>query len=185
MQKRHLILNLFLALFAALAVFSSGLVAQTASPENPSGNAAPAPAAPAANPASESEPASPVAPGTTEESAPAAEPTPPPGTPSPAPAPTVRTWGPDPVADDFPAFQDSLLPGIDEAKSSAGEEGGIQEALNELSSGTEEDSGGFLESLREKLGSDRTIINILVLLGLFVIYLLYRKRSRKNRRSYS
>lgn len=100
------------------------------------------------------------------------------GNPPPSPA-RPRGGG---ISDEFPVFYDRILPGIDEEevhRPAVSEE----EPVSEGDENSDEDKS-FMDSIRELFGSDKTIVNILILIALIVATLIYRTRSGKSRRRY-
>lgn len=93
-------------------------------------------------------------------------------------APEVSGAPSDPVSDSFPVMDDSLLSGWKPPVPGESPVVTVEEPPME-----KKDTRGIGQRIRESFGSDRTIINMLVLAALFVIFLFYRIRSGRNRRS--
>ena len=95
----------------------------------------------------------------------------------------------DGIADGVVPFEENLIPGIEKevikgspATAQAGST--AQEAqVVAPNAPPERPSKGWYESLKEKFGSDRTIINIIVLMAIFIIFAYYRMKSGKKNRS--
>ena len=102
------------------------------------------------------------------------------------------------VVDDFPAYDEALLPGKKTTVRTTYENGSEAtvpaetraEKAREEPSGNRVDSGedgedaGFLSALSGLFGSDHSLINVIVLIVLVIIFLLYRFRTGNNRRSF-
>ncbi len=92
----------------------------------------------------------------------------------------------DPISDDFPAFEEHLIPGIqkDDATVPVEQREELEDSDDTKTSDNADEGGGFLDTIRDIFGSDRTLINVLIFLALIVATLIYRTRSNPGRRSY-
>lgn len=115
----------------------------------------------------------------------------PPTAPRPAAAPAAPTPErntPVGVLDELPDLDFGFLPGYDElARESvdvgarAAEESAPEEETNETEDAAPQ-GPGFFDRLWEKLGADRTYLNLLFVVGIVILFVLYRLRGGRARR---
>lgn len=105
---------------------------------------------------------------------------------APAPAPERNT--PVGVLDELPDLDFGFLPGYDELARESVDVGAraAEESAPEAESNETEDAApqgpGFFDRLWEKLGADRTYLNLLFVVGIVILFVLYRLRGGRARR---
>ena len=88
---------------------------------------------------------------------------------------------PEGVSEDFPLSGENYLPGFQSRRADSAPAPAVEEPEEKPAASAPDNSKGFFRSLFDRIGSDRTFLNAILIIVIIATFVLYRLRAGRRR----